>query len=226
MENDEHDEPRDEALDPAEMLRLLNDQQKSVTSQFGSIAWTVSATWGVAWLVGFGAVWLIDGLKPAFSIPESTGFIILGIVVSIAIVVSIVAGVSTGRGVRTPRQDNFAAAAYGCTWSLSMIGIWLFGMALISQGMDETSIEFYFSSGFVLMTGVMMAVTSAVWKMKSALAIGVWLVVIAAVAPFFGTPGNYLFLALSGGLAFIGFAIAIAAHNAGLKRRVSGASRG
>ncbi|MCW4458563.1 hypothetical protein [Microbacterium sp. MPKO10] len=216
----------DEALDPAEMLRLLNDQQKSVSTQFGSMAWTVTATWGIAWTVGFTSVWLIDGLKPAFSIPEAAGFIVLGVVVCIAVIVSVIMGIRTGRGVKTTREEAFSSAAYGCTWSLSMIGIWLFGMALISQGMSPHIIQFYFSSGFVLMTGIMMAVTAAVWKMKSALFIGIWLVVIAAVAPFFGAPGNYLFLAISGGLVFIGFAIAAAAYNSGLKRRVQGDRRG
>ncbi|QPZ37408.1 hypothetical protein [Paramicrobacterium chengjingii] len=226
MNDNAHEEPRDEALDPAEMLRLLNDQQKSVESQFSSIAWKVSAIWGIAWTIGFGAVWLVDGLKPAFSIPKTSGYIVLGVVVSIAVVVSVVSGVRSGRGVRTTKADAFVAAAYGSTWPLTMIGFWLFGMALLSQGMSDTTTEFYFSSGFVLMTGFMMAVSAAVWKMKSALAVGVWLVIIAAVAPFFGTPGNYLFLAMSGGLVFIGFAVAIAAYNAGLKRRVTGGNHG
>ncbi len=224
--NDETPRDDERALDPAAMLRLVQDQQKSVASQFSSIAWIVTATWGVAWTIGFLAVWLIDGLKPAFAIPRAAGFITLGVVVGIAVIVSVTAGIRTGRGVRTTKEDAFAGAAYGCTWSISMIGVWLFGMALMSQGMSETITQFYFSSGFVLMTGVMMAVTAAVWRMKSALGIGIWLVIIAAVAPYFGTPGNYLFLAISGGLVFIGFAVAVATYNAGLKRRVRGEGRG
>ena len=50
-------------------------------------------------------------------------------------------------------------------------------------------------------------ISGAIWHAIPALVSGVWLVVVAVVAPFFHYPHHYLFLALAGGGAFIVLAI-------------------
>ncbi|SEB96032.1 hypothetical protein SAMN04489806_2234 [Paramicrobacterium humi] len=223
MTNSPHDD--DEALDPAAMLALANAQQRSVASQINSFAWIITGVWGIAWLVGFGAIWLIDGLAPAFALPAGVAWPTLGVCLAVAVATSIVLGIRSTRGVKSSPSSAFTGAVYGSTWSISMVGIWILGSSMIAQGMSAEIAAFYFTSAFVLMTGVMMLVSAAIWQTRPSLYVGIWLVVIAAVAPLFGVPGNYLFLALSGGLVFLLFSIVLLVHASRLRRRLQGSDR-
>ncbi|MGO7984240.1 hypothetical protein ACC691_41145, partial [Rhizobium johnstonii] len=63
LAEDRHDE---EPLAPEEMLALSAAQQRSISGQMGGFVPIIMTTWGIVWLLGFGALWLIDGLRPAF----------------------------------------------------------------------------------------------------------------------------------------------------------------
>ncbi|MBG6239219.1 hypothetical protein IWX78_002198 [Mycetocola sp. CAN_C7] len=197
----------DEPLDPAAMLDLLQVQQRSVTTQMGSFVGVITATWGVAWLVGFLLLWLIDGARPGFALPLPIAAWGFGILIAIAIVISIVLGVRNSRGVKSSPASVFTGAVYGSTWSVSMIALYVFGAGLLVNGMPPSVASIYFPSAFVLMTGVLFMVSGAIWHAIPALVSGIWLVVVAVVAPFFQYPNHYLFLALAGGGAFIALAI-------------------
>ena len=180
----------DSALDPAEMLALLENQQRSVANQFGSFVTLIIAAWGVVWLIGFGALWAIDGLKPAFSLPTPLGASILATLIAIAIAISIIASVRSNRGVRPSKAAAFTGAVYGSAWSISMTGLWVLGVAMIANGLPPEFAGYYFSAGYVLMTGVLFIVSAAIWQAVPALIAGVWLVIVAAFSPFFGIPGK------------------------------------
>ena len=216
----------DEPLDPAAMLELVQAQQRSATTQMGSFVGVITATWGIAWLVGFLLLWLIDGAEPAFSLPvpiAATGF---GILVAIAIVISIVLGIRNTRGVKNSPASAFTGAVYGSTWSVSMIALYVLGAGLIVNGMPPAVASIYFPSAYVLMTGVLFMVSGAIWHAVPALVSGVWLVVVAVVAPFFQYPNHYLFLALAGGGAFIALAIGSEIYARRVRRAaLSGARR-
>lgn len=216
----------DEALDPAAMLRLLETQQRSVAQQFGSFVWIITGTWGIAWLVGFGGLWLMDGLAPDFRLEPRIAFGLLGVLLAIAVLVSIYFGVRSNRGVKGSKQSEFTGVVYGSTWSIAMVGLWIFGSALISQGLSDEMASYYFTSAYVLMTGVMMLSAAAIWRAVPALVIGIWLVAIAAFSPLFGLPNHYLFLALAGGVAFLGLSIASLIYMSIVKRRAAGVHRG
>lgn len=209
----------DEALDPAAMLALLETQQRSVTNQFGSFVWIITGVWGVAWFFGFLAMWLVEGLKPVFSLPLPVASVILGVLLAIAITISVIFGVRNSRGVKESRRSAFTSAVYGCTWSLAMMGLSVLGMAMISQGMPADITALYFTSAYVLMTGVLFMVSAAIWHAVPALVVGIWLVIVAAVAPLFGTPNHYLFLAIAGGLAFIGLSIGARIYSSKLRKQ-------
>ena len=197
----------DEPLDPAAMLELMQAQQRSVTTQMGSFVGVITATWGIAWFAGFLLLWLIDGAKPAFSLPLPVAAWGFGILIAIAIAISIVLGVRNTRGVRSTPASAFTGAVYGSTWSVSMIALYVFGAGLIVNGMPPAVASIYFPSAFVLMTGVLFMVSGAIWHAIPALISGIWLVIVAVVAPFFHYPNHYLFLSIAGGGAFIVLAI-------------------
>lgn len=62
-----HDE--DAPLDPAAMLALLQDQQQDVQRRMARFVPWILLSWAIAWGVGFGMLWLIDGARPEIAVP-------------------------------------------------------------------------------------------------------------------------------------------------------------
>ncbi|MBB5842197.1 hypothetical protein HD599_000520 [Conyzicola lurida] len=212
----------DAPLDPAAMYALLQNQQRSVETQMGAFVPYITLAWGLTWLLGFGSLWLIDGLRPAFSLP-------LGIAVPVFIGTILVSGgfsawlgIRSGRGMRGNTASAFTGTVYGVTWSIGATALAVLGGALRAQGMSAELSNFYYPSAYVLFAGIMYIIAAAIWHAIPSLIGGCWLVVIAVVAPFFGYPHHYLFLAVAGGVAFI----ALSVHGSLQQRRVRAAAGG
>ena len=197
----------DAALDPASMLALLNNQQKSVETQMGAFVPYITLAWGLTWLLGFGSLWLIDGLQPVFSLPLAVAVPIFVGTILVSGGFSAWLGIRSGRGMRGNSASAFTGTVYGVTWSIGATALGIFGSALQSQGMTAEVANFFYPSAYVLFAGIMYIIAAAIWHAIPSLVGGCWLVVIAVVAPFFGYPGHYLFLALAGGLAFIALSV-------------------
>ena len=216
----------DAPLDPAAMYQLLQNQQRSVETQMGAFVPYITLAWGITWLLGFGSLWLIDGLKPAFALPVAVAIPVFVATILISGGLSAWLGIRSGRGMRGNSASAFTGTVYGVTWSIGATALAVFGGALRYQGMTVELANFYYPSAYVLFAGIMYIVAAAIWHAVPSLVAGCWLVVIAVVAPFFGYPGHYLFLALAGGLSFL----ALSAFGALQQRRVrastNGANRG
>ena len=189
------------------MLALLTDQQRRVTAKMGGFVPVIMAAWGGAWLVGFGALWLIDGLRPVFSIPVALAVGIFIAVMVLAIGLSIWLGVRSGRGVKSGGGSDFAGTVYGVTWSVGSIAIGAIGGALIQNGLSPELANLFYPSVFIFFVGVMYVMAAAIWRAVPSLIAGGWLLLLAAVAPFLGYPWHYLLFALAGGLGFLVFAV-------------------
>jgi hypothetical protein len=212
----------DEPLTAAAALAILKNQQLSVNSQRGSFAWVISATWGVAWLVGFLVLWLIDALRPAFGIPLPVAILVFIALIVAGIIVSIVKGVSAGRGIRGS-SGAFTGTVYGISWSLAMIAIGVLGGALQHNGMSAALSNVFYPSAYTFTAGLLYLVAGAIWRSVAWVVVGGWIVLVAVIAPWFGYPTHYLVFAIAGGGAFL----ALGAVERVRGRRVQGAvSRG
>jgi hypothetical protein len=217
----------DAPLDPAAMYALLQNQQRSVETQINGFVPYITLGWGLTWLVGFGALWLIDGARPAFALP-------LGLAIGIFVVcilatggLSAWLGIRSGRGMRSNSAAAMTGAFYGVTWSVGATGIGVLGGALVDAGMTRELANFYYPTAYVMFAGIMYMISGAIWHAVPSFVAGIWLVVIAATAPFFGYPHHYLFLALAGGLAFIGLSVGSFVQRSRLRRATTGgAGRG
>lgn len=212
----------DAPLDPAAMYALLQNQQRSVETQMGAFVPYITLAWGLTWLVGFGALWLIDGLGSAFSLPIAVAVPIFIATILISGGLSAWLGIRSGRGMRGNTASAFTGTVYGITWSIGATALGFFGSALQSQGMSSEIANFFYPSAYVFFAGIMYIVAGAIWHAVPSIVAGCWLVVIAAAAPLFGYPAHYLFLALAGGLAFL----ALSAFGAVQQRRVRAATNG
>lgn len=208
--------PLDDDAPPSadEALALIREQQSALErDQLSGIPW-ILAVWGVAWTVGFLALWSgYDGGNPWFRLPLGLAATIFGLLLLGSIIISAVIGMRLNRGVRGP--SNFSGAVYGIAWPVVSLGAYLIGVALAVNGMDSTLQSLYFPAIYALVAGVMYLMGAALWRSIDQLVLGAVIIVAGTIAPFFGAPTNNLVMAVLGGGSFL---IAAAVMQLGLKR--------
>lgn len=199
-------EPHDDA---AEMLALITTQQRKVDQlMLRPIPWMLGI-WGAAWLVGFLLLWSAypDG-NPLFTIPMAVAAPVFALLIAGAIAASAIIGARLSRGVKG--ESNFAGAVYGISWSLCGIAFAALGVGLIANGLSQELASIYFPSAFSLMCGTLYLAGAALWRQVSQLVLGIIMLVVGAVAPFFGAPTNNLVMAIFGGGALLIAAVVFA----------------
>lgn len=198
----------DTPLDPAGMLGLVKQQQDTVASaSAGFVSW-ITLVWGLAWTLGFAALFLIDGARPGFALPLPVAVAIFVVGIVAAIVASAVLGTRANNGVKASPERAFTATVYGLTWSVSMFALYLVWVGLRTQGViDEAGSNIYLPVAFILMTGILYVVSAAIWQAVPALVLGFWLIVVAVAGAFIPYPWHYLFFAVAGGGAFLLFTV-------------------
>jgi hypothetical protein len=211
----------DEPLDPAAMYALLQNQQRSAQIQMGDFVWLITFSWGVTWLVGFGALWLIDGVD-GFALPVPVAVTVFIATLVASGLLSAWLGFRSGRGMRGNGAAAFTGTVYGITWAVGSTAIAILGGGLRAQGMAADLAAYYYPCAYVLFAGIMYVLAGAIWQAVPSLVGGLWLVVVAVAAAFVPYPNHYLFLALAGGLAFL----ALSAFGALQQRRVRAATNG
>ena len=200
---------------PDEALALLREQESALErDQLSGIPW-ILGVWGVAWGVGFLALWSgHEGGNPWFQIPLPIAAVVFGALLIGSIVISAVIGMRLNRGVRGP--SNFSGAVYGIAWPVVSLGAYLIGVALALGGMDSTLQSLYFPAIYALVAGAMYLMGAALWRSIDQLVLGAVIIVAGTVAPFFGAPTNNLVMAVLGGGAFL---VAAVVMRASLSRR-------
>ncbi len=199
---------------PDAALALIRDQQRSVErNQLGGIPW-VLVMWGIAWGVGFLALWSgYDGGNPWFQLPLAVAGAIFGAIFLAASIVSVIVISRLGRGVRV--ASGFGGTVFGISSSASFVAVYLIGVALARAGADGALISLYLPAGFGMTTGLLFLMGAALWRSVSQVVLGAIIMVTAVVAPFFGAPTNNVVMAVLGGGSFL---IAAVAMQLGLKR--------
>ena len=216
----------DEPLDPAAMLALVEDQRRSVVGQIAAFVPVILTMWGIVWLVGFGCLWLIDGLAPAFALPLPIAVSIFVVLLFSAIAVSAILGARSGRGRRGNRAEAFSGIVYGVSWAVGGLAIVGFAQGLSYNGMPAGLATVYYPVAYALFAGLMYVMSAALWRAVPMLVLGLWTIVVAVAAPFFGVPTHYLVLALGCGLGFLVLAVASSVHLARLRSRAAGTELG
>ncbi len=211
------DSAGDATRSPAEMMALLQAQQRSTSGELGGPVPLILAAWGLAWLVGFLVLWVSGGGVPGVEIPAQTAFTLFATVLSLAVVASIGLGIWSSRGIKSGATSAFQGAVYGVSWSLSLIAAAVIGSGLIENGMSGELASLYFPSVMCLVVGVLYLAGAALWRAIPLLVAGPWLLLIAAVAPYLGAPNNNLLMAIGGGGAFLAVGIAAAVSNSRIR---------
>jgi hypothetical protein len=215
----------DAPLSASAALTMLNNQQRSIANQLGSFAALISASWGIAWFLGFLALWLIDGPRPGFGLPLPAAITIFVVLLAAAIAISATLGVRSGRGIRGSARA-FTGTVYGVSWSASMIAISVLGGALEQNGMSRALANIFFPCAYTLVAGLLYLIAGGIWGSVSFIVAGGWIMLVAVIAPWFGYPTHFLVFAIGGGGGFLALAIYQASRTRGLRRSAASASAG
>ncbi|WP_349428008.1 hypothetical protein [Microbacterium sp. LWS13-1.2] len=193
------DAPRDAAA----MLDLVRSQQDRVTRQLAAEVPLILLVWGIAWFVGFGLLWLIDGAEPAVSVPLPVAVTVFIVLMAGALGATAILGIRSGRGIRASAEAAFTGAVYGWSWTIAFVAMFVFGTALVQNGMAPDLANIYYPTASTLLVGLLYFVGGGIWHAKPLLWLGGWIVVVALVAPFFGYPTHYLVFSIAGGGVFL-----------------------
>jgi hypothetical protein len=205
------------APDPREMHALMEDQRRVAVDAQMSFVWVMEVCWGVAWILGYTALWLIDG-SDAVSLPLPVAVGIFAGLIVVSSIVSIVLGIRNAPGVESSPESAWQGRVYGISWSVAMVSVYVLGIGLAFNDAPDRLLSIFYTSGFSFIAGLMLLSTAALFRSRSSLLLGSILVLAALVAPFAGYPGNYIVMAVVGGGAYLVTGIA-AALLAGRTRR-------
>lgn len=204
-------------LDPAAMLALSTQQQRRVSTTFVRPVVSMLLVWGVAWLVGFLALWSALEPRAPFSMPLQVSGPLFGILIAAAVVTSIVIGSRMSRGIRG--SSVFSGAIYGWSWSIGSIAVFFIGSSLINAGMPAELSMLFYPTVYGLVAGLMYLAGAALWNDKNQLFLGIWIIAVSVASSFAGVPTNLLVMALLGGggflVAAVGFLVVTRAASRG-----------
>jgi hypothetical protein len=197
------DDVDDAPLDAAAALELLTRQQIDVDRRLAAGLPLILFAWGIAWTVGFGMLWLIDGLAPGFRMPLPIAVVTFIVLMVGALVVSAVVGARMGRGIRASADAAWTGTVFGLTWPVGYIAIWSLASVLVHYGMPRELLNIYYPTASVMFVGLMYIVAGAIWRNWQSIAMGGWITLVACIAPWFGYPTHYLVFAIAAGGVFL-----------------------
>jgi len=223
----------DVALDAAESLRLIREQQERAREATEPDARLLYLAWGTAWLVGYLCLWtsalrtadhpasapLTTGRSPVVGgQPEPWAFWIFFSLIAAAVAFTIVHSVTRTAGTRGVSAR--AGAMYGWSW---MLGFTTYGFVLgglARAGASEEVLALASNAFACVVVGLLYLGGAAAFADRGLFVLGLWILLVAAVATFAGLPLTYLVMALLGGGGFL--VMALVAHLLLVRRRRSG----
>lgn len=197
----------DTAPDPAEGLRIIAAQTARVRAREADSR-VVFALWGVAWLVGYLPLYLTSagvlgspGDAGGTATPAPWAYAVLGCSILAAMVGTIVYTVRASAGIRG--MSASVGVMFGWSWCIAFVGMWLVLGGLARAGASSEVMQLASNAVACLIVGALYLGCGAFTNDRPLYAIGVWVILVAAVAVSVGLPGTYLVMAVLGGGGFL-----------------------
>jgi hypothetical protein len=157
---------------------------------------------GVAWLLGYGAIWFsVRGQHPYQGpAPEAAIIQVVLIGLAVAIAASIIGRATSGVGGLSVVQRRISILAL----ATGIIAVLVLEAAIDHAGASRSVVfGVYQAAAPVLVAGVVYVASSAVRLSWTVLGLGLWLVAVAAGGAFAGPVGAWAVTALAGGLGYL-----------------------
>lgn len=216
--NDDHDRvPDGELGDPRVVLALIEAERAHAQAALDPDPRLIFGTWGIAWLLGFMALWLAaSGTSPVRLPMAGAGLFFLGCIAGAVILTMI----HIGRRVAGVRgASSVAGAMYGWSWFLGFATLAAVMSGAYRNGLSAETGGLLWSVLSGLVVGVLYTAGGALWQDRTQFGLGVWILLSSAAGALAGFPSVYLVMALAGGGGFL-----VAAGFFALRRGVRGAS--
>ncbi|KAB8190121.1 hypothetical protein FH608_037365 [Nonomuraea phyllanthi] len=200
MTSDEEDAPS-----PEEILRVIQEQRVATVRWLRGDPLLLYAPWGVAWLLGYTALFLHYGLDGHPYAPISLSQA-LGVLMGAQIVAGAVSAFEIARmsgGVRG--HQSARGTMYGYGWLAGMLLMIIIGVRL-SMILPPGEAALLWGGGTLMVVAVMYMAGGAIWLNWEMFFIGAWVAAVDAVGVLMGV-GWFLLLTavlLGGGFIAIG----------------------
>ena len=185
------------AADAAVIMQDAGQKARQQLQVSHRVTFTV---WGLALLLGYGAMWLgVRGQHP-FHGPDHAAFAavtLLAVVAAIATVAGNRADSGVGGLSAARRRIHFVAVLAGLAAMFALEG------ALARTGASRAVFGVFEASAPILVAGLFYLTTSAVWLDWPLSGLGIWLLAVAAVGGFAAPAGVWAVDALAAGLAYL-----------------------
>jgi hypothetical protein len=186
-----------EDLSAGESLALIERQQEAARRDLGLNPAVMLGLWGLAYLLGFGAIFLTYPTALPVRLPGAVAGVLIGVLFAAATVTSIVMGARSGRGLRGPSRA--AGAMYGWSWTLGFCTLAAVNGGVSRLGLPDDAETLLWSGSSLLLVGVLYLAAGALFQDRFQYGLGVWMLVSSACSVYAGVPGNFAVVSLAGG---------------------------
>jgi hypothetical protein len=188
-------------LSPEESLTLIEAQRLKTVRSLWVDPSPILGAWGVAWIVGFGALYLTSHRGLGLILPGWLVALVFVLLFAVAAVVSFGEQIRRGRGVEGPTQR--IAAMYGWSWPLAFAALFAIDLALGRHGLPSNVEPLLWTGSSLLVVGLLYLAGGMLWCDRLQYGLGVWILVAGAASVAAGVPGNFAVLSLAGGGGFL-----------------------
>jgi hypothetical protein len=194
-------EPDDEGFDTRAAAALIRSTTENTRRSLDVRVPQLYAGWGVAWLVGLGAMWLSVRNQVHYSGPSAASAILLGVLLVAAVILTIYSIIRATRGIQG--QSARQGTMFGFAWPIGFALCYALEGGLAHAGASGTVLGLVGAAGPLLVTSLIYLVGSAIWLDMAMFTMGAWLAVVAAVGVWTGPVTVLLVNAVAGGGGFL-----------------------
>jgi hypothetical protein len=194
------DRPEDDRapFDPAESLRLIERERAEAARQINPDPRLLYWPWGVAWLVGFGLLFLRFGPDDTVYV-DMPGWLPLTALFTLLIAAAVVSGVGGARaGRHVSGPSSVHGAMYGMSFFLGFAGLAV-TIGRVSDELPDASAGLLWGAASVGLTGALHMAGGALWSDWHLFGLGLWVSLINIAGVLAGTGWHSLVVSLAGG---------------------------
>ncbi|MFF5206016.1 hypothetical protein [Streptosporangium sp. NPDC000396] len=186
------------ALSPEEMLRLIEQQGSVAAHRLTPDPVPHYLAWGVAWFVGFGALFLHHGLSgtPYVPIPFPVVLTLLFGLMALAMLVSALTMWQLRSPVRGASQTR--GMMYGFAWSFGFLSMWAIAIRFGTQ-LPPAENSLLWASLSMMVVAILYMAGGALWLVRPMFVLGAGMAVLNAVGTAAGPGWHALLMSVGAG---------------------------
>jgi hypothetical protein len=190
-----------EELSPQELLGLIRTQHDGAARDLYVDPVRILGSWGVAWLLGFGAFYVASSRARWHFLPLWAAAVVLGTLSAVAVAVVVTQLACRGRGVQGPSRT--VGARYGWSWPLAFAGVAALNIGLSQHGLPASLAPLLWPGSCTVVAGVLYLAGGILFADRVQYGLGAWMLAVGAGSALAGLPANFAVLALAGGGGFL-----------------------